>query len=561
MAPSGTEAATAPAAAAATPHVLSGLPMDVVEDILWYASYKDSKTAYTLAFVSKAVSKLTAENRWRVIAITSQRQAFALQRTVFQARDPDDQGGGAACVLATKAYLDARGIDYNSVDNRSYISCDVVYLKIKCPGMTRSGEEKVESVVLRMPEYKKGERTSISLPSRQPEMHIEHLLIDTQGAQDDQGRSSLDHITKALQDDCVYLPWWPFWDGDGGEDNVYLEKLKCLSIGPGETEPMFDHWVDLPARHVSELTMVLDGSRGFVESWVPEILAYQSLDRLHVVTVGGGVGQPPWDDLERLRAGTTRPIEWEATTVEWLPSVGYLQRPHRGVTHLRYDAPRLAFEPATGTAQQLRRFLREVCFAIDDAEEWNLLLTRPFDVWQGCFKEAAVLQSWGFGQFRRLHLAWHTQDGEVDDAFSNELQGAVQDAFGWHGSKGPAQTVVAGQDDLRYDLLDPTRDKAHFKRGVLDGYTQDDENALQSLRVKLSSEVEDARWRPDGYVEPDYGDNHAAIVYGIRAPSTLLELGGSTGAFTKQQRLELFLDRAYGGQGAWATKEAERRRS
>lgn len=541
--------ADAPAAAATKPHVLAGLPIQVIEDILWYAAHKDYKTAHALAFVSKSVCKLTAEARWRVIAITSLHQAFALQRTLVFSRN-SHWWGEALDVLATRDYLDEGGLAYNCLDERSCISDGVIHLKIKRPGVTRSGGEVLESVELKMPWGKDRRGMSISLPPGQPEHYIEHLLIDIQ--EDAGASSSLDDLTKALRCDYFLLDWWPFQNGEAGEYDLYLLNLKCFSIGAADAEHMSEPWVRLPTCGVKELTMEYryDESSSFSEDWAWLILTHP-LDRLHIMSIGGG--EPPWNDLERFRAGTIRPIEWEASTAEWVPSVGYRKTPHRGVTYLRFDAPQRAFEPAATTAQRLRRFLHEVCFVREEAEEWNERLTRPYSVWEYWGLKVDVLKEWGFGQFRRLHLAW----GEGGDAeLARELQRAFEEVYGWHGCNGPEDAAVPGEDALQYDLLDPRRDKARFKTNILKGYTSDDEHALELLDAKLFNEAEDRVWeRVEELGEPYYDNSMGKEVeYAIRAPSTVLQFGPGAGAFTKRQRLELFLDRAYGGEGAWATK-------
>lgn len=205
-------------------------------------------------------------------------------------------------------------------------------------------------------------------------------------------------------------------------------------------------------------------------------------------------------------------------------------------------------------------------------------------IWQDDFPAAETLRSWGVGSFARLHLAWEVppnsdaslpgstsnassnatanggllaggwpresrdvwtdrsetlplrlddvDPGRIQDSFAREMQDEIWARFGWR----PADLNDArrGLDGLQYALV--TRHEAESSQmaaAMPMGVTEEDRNALARLREALRAR--DARGAAH------LGHVIDTLQFGVRAPMTLVKLGGM-GAFTKQQRLQLFLE-------------------
>lgn len=560
---------------------LPPLPLELVYHIFWLASYSDYKTAHALAYVSKAVCKLTAANRWRVVAITSERQALALQRTLEQAREPDVVGP-AQNMLAMRDCIDAHGIPFEWVSCHSSLKYHGAHLDIRDPSGRRTCQMTIDIIPLLDEPFTE---MIISLPCDHPERFIEHLFVDIYHDWATMKHPTVfQHLRSLLPK--PYFPFdWPFASQLADEEAIDWQEytfsnLQHLSLGFDEEFTARSFWEDIGECNATEVTMVFQSYTLESEDWIGKFLSHHRVQRLHVIGIDdqssvAGI-PPPFAQLERMRAGSTRPAWQDGHLWPWGD-----ENPPTGITHLRYDTQKFAFRPTTITANRIRPLLQEPCFPrkVPGAAE-------PLSLWRDPSDEAALLRSWGYGSFQRLHLVWGvdanqdaspstsapaadsgggwpaeahdvwtdttvpsaTADGlAIDDgtadSFAAELQDAIWGAFGWRGTQ--RDTHVPQQGDLHYDLLSPhapSVDTGYFER-IAQGYTDTDRSALTSLRARLRREMPQ--------LTPFRCDE---LQYGVRAPSTLMKLGGVKGAFTRRQRLELFFDRAYGGEGAWATK-------
>lgn len=233
-------------------------------------------------------------------------------------------------------------------------------------------------------------------------------------------------------------------------------------------------------------------------------------------------------------------------------------------------------------------------------------LPKPISVWDSQSPEASLLRERHFGTFQSLHLAWDVDDsnaelgrdwldedrrgsapetvdtdGDTESTtaletggwprerfgawteradrnatlkFKGELSEAIWQLYGWKPAprmRKPDVSISSGsiEKPLRHDewyqfVADGS---GQFGERIAAGYGEKERNDLHRLeevskqaqgRSKAESELERGESKP------------SALRYAVRAPSTLLKLGGP-GAFTRQIRLSLFLDRAAGGRGAW----------
>ncbi|SPO32721.1 uncharacterized protein UTRI_05778_B [Ustilago trichophora] len=72
----------------APPNVVQKLPNELLYHIIRLAAASDYKTAHACAYVSKAVCKWTARDRWRTVIITTTKQFKSLMQILLQTRHP-----------------------------------------------------------------------------------------------------------------------------------------------------------------------------------------------------------------------------------------------------------------------------------------------------------------------------------------------------------------------------------------------------------------------------------------------------------------------------------------
>lgn len=192
-------------------------------------------------------------------------------------------------------------------------------------------------------------------------------------------------------------------------------------------------------------------------------------------------------------------------------------------------------------------FLREVCFAGDSGSSGMELSTvtgnangtvqGPFISVMGDDSMAAeVLRDMGVGQFKRVHFTW---DGETEPLRS-ELVERITEGYGW----APAGASNAdGTDWLEhYRFVKPGA--GDMVDEVLRNEVGNDLNRLANIEKAMAAKV---RQRPGGAAFAG-----RKLRYAIRAPATVVKLGGAQAAISADARLALFLNRAQGGSGAWA---------
>lgn len=219
----------------------------------------------------------------------------------------------------------------------------------------------------------------------------------------------------------------------------------------------------------------------------------------------------------------------------------------------------------------------------------------PLSVLEDASDEAAILRSWGVGRFERLQLAWEAKgapkaedlpwarrarftavesttaddkaadgkstaggfgggwpreardvwtersDRELVSTFQAELIECVQELYGWSAVAQPPRTEDAPQSSLRYLFAPPNRGEY----GPL--IASDAGPSLQVVAQALSQITN----RPvSTRNESTTNEDQKTLGFAVRAPSTLLKLGGAA-AFEKEARIAYFLDRARGERGAW----------
>lgn len=190
--------------------------------------------------------------------------------------------------------------------------------------------------------------------------------------------------------------------------------------------------------------------------------------------------------------------------------------------------------------------------------------------------EADLLRDWCVGSFKRLHLAWEVPATPRTDAigkevcataqnndtdrwprermdiwtdrsgrvlapnFKTELVEAINELYGWLPFAHDGKTDLTGNP-----YLFAPRGAGEFGERIVKGFNGDSAADLETISNDIVLILADRM--NERFVKPA-----APIVeYAVRAPSTVLKLGGE-GAFTIEQRMALFLDRARGGPGAWA---------
>ncbi|CAO1612654.1 unnamed protein product [Parajaminaea phylloscopi] len=412
-----------------------------------------------------------------------------------------------------------------------------------------------------------------------------HLCIEMQDLSWDEDVNGAEEVLALLR--ARLIPRNPAC-ADGACELVSLGARELAGMRQGRFHP------PIGSRLARQVTVVWDGDEDNLQ-WFPNSPLYHC-SRLHVVAENLGppeAGIPmPIDRLECLRAGT------RATKgrLLGLPDTGH------AVTHLRYDTRRFAFKPASITATRLRPFLQEPYVA--STEEQSALTTTPAFSYAGrpharppqgsgnaslgshrrrqpvpapqdSSPEAKVLRQWGYGSFQRLHLAWDlatspAQSARESDctstttggwprertdawterasresarAFNEEMVDSFNELYGWRPVSARQQ---GGDGEPRADAgnyLFAPLGAGLFGERINHGFDDKSREALLQMGRSIRDELEREGRATSASQQPE-------IKYAVRAPSTVLKLGGP-GAFTFEQRLELFLDRAAGGPGSW----------
>lgn len=573
-------------AATANLSQLPHLPNELLNRIFKLAA-DDPKTAHALAYVSRAACALSAPERWRVVTLTSIEQYLCFCRALAIAQ------GDPAVIIHTECTVEA--VRVLAPIFRQHSQTTAVG---PCP----SSAEPWHTVnrIIRETVSRHATTKPLSLPSSTPGQLTRHFYFDADAdaaARYGEGAHrfsiALYKVAHAVARTAhALLPdKYPHIIGDSFDaemspgicpptpDWTQFSQVQHLSLGLSPQEPL--SFAFRPLRLLNffaprELTTGCHDSQG-----PPGVSLLPKIDRLRKVHFFGVDPLHPVSGLEvpvqlihQLRAGSVSEDSFLGQFALQDRERHGADRGHRptstGVTHVRYDTRAFALRPANITAGRLAPLLREVCVARDErASIWSPIAPAP-PIWSDYCEEAQLLRSWGIGSFERLHLAWalppeqkrhphrrdellaggwpreahdvwtdssqrpYASDDVVHDSFASELQDAIWSVFGWQGPLGNKTQV---RDDLHYDLLtvDPDDSRSRSLHRVING---------DPLQIDRMNDLRAA-------VRGRFPESRASLQYGVRAPSTLIKLGGTTGAFTRAQRLELFWDRAMGGRGAW----------
>ncbi|CAO1621259.1 unnamed protein product [Sympodiomycopsis kandeliae] len=477
------------------------LPNELVLRILETAAWQDTTTAHTLAYVSKAACKVTAHARWHtVVLLSKQSQAYFLR---------------------TLTYADSR-------------------------------------------------RLSLPDQSSTPAHYVRHLFLDFPFQQDTYSAPyKHDDPAEPVADllrRCTSLTHL----------SIEIEALNLLILT--------DKW---PKIHIDEMTITYHGSgsardrgHGFFGNFLNMFTGQlNQVKRLHVIGIDPQSDltgmEIPYRAFDYARAGSASRI------------VTSREDPLNGFTHLRYDTRRFALRPASITARRLRPFLQELALAgrprlahlnsnggdpshssssftytgrrhaapergsgLINQGDTHLSSTSVHD---DPSEEASLLRSWGVGSFQHFHIAWNPPSDTAAPTSADEELGTS--SGGWpkeshdvwtntnlHNPQDVSDTFLAELQESLWELygwssptnssLLPISDDGNYLSRIPLGFDRMDRERLESIQRKLDSQTT------------------TRIVYGVRPPANVFRLGG-IGAFTREERLKLFIDRSKGGKGAW----------
>ena len=542
---------------------MSALPTELVYAILSLAASADPATAHRLAYVSRAVCRATAAARWHTVVLTSVAQLERFWLTLLAADDPVAQN---------------------------------------------EETEEDESIY----DHPNAERTRfVSYPSARPGEYVRNLFIDTTPDPDPDPGSAppqeLDLLSRAsaVQTEREAAALSAAAALATAHPSTSWAALQRLKLAPTRARArlsgLLEHLPALaylalgsvemqlfsPSMHAvspEELMLVYDGNDALVAlvllSGVDEMAHWTAdaaptlggirrhLRRLHVVgndPRSGLAGLPmPVDILEPLRAGSFSPgslIHALSFTNPTPHSSDDTSPPCHGVTHLRYDTRKFSFRPSEIVAARLRPFVQEL--TIPEPEPSTAASPRQFTHTgprhaapprgAGATSSlngqttippalhsllpsspaAQALHSWGAGGFQRLLLRWDTPTGPQPERDTSGWPDEKRDAWtaAPNGRQAAFQTEMA--DSLRtlygWSGRSPNRlDATESVARILRGFSAADSAALQRIQERLGH----------------------PLTFDARPPAEFIRLGGQA-AFTRAERLAIFLDRAAGGAGSW----------
>lgn len=534
---------------------LKQLPVELIKTICIQAAYSDWKCGYALALTSQDVCRWTAKARWSTVVLTSYSQRVSFWKAICAI--PEDTAQGFFELVA--------GPDNERI----------------------SRFKQLVDQYMELPPVSKRMCEGLSFPSSQPHRFVENLFVEDEEESRVESVYALDTIEYPLPSSL--LTRW-FQDETSQLNVVSLGKQQAASLNyiPTWKEGALSH-----AFILKELTMVVDGN----ESWPSHTIVPFSVQRLHIIGVSAdaelsGV-EPPWSLFRMLQQ----------------PILTSTQPQRRMLTHLRYDTRRFAFKPAEITAKRLRPLLQELT-AAPTAQMIELDLSQASAKYRHTGPRHAApargagnllhlkripglvpvsqlindpvakkLHEIGVGQLHFVQLAWkpmpnsagesadkvakpsteetggwprerrgawteRTEKHSQDSAFAAELQEAIDLNWGW--AAPGVQSAYEHCKGFHYGA--PKEQNSAFSHGGMLSESaqlgQIGENAatLDAVHNFLSKCV--PKWRQDQI------DGGPLARYGIRAPLSLLHLGGLA-ALTMQNRLRVFENRVCGGQGPW----------
>lgn len=589
-----------------------GLPIELVEKICLYAAEADRKSAHTMAFVSRRICKLTANARWRIIAITSISQFMAFVREVHAI--PDDEYNVLISNLGRidpffKA-LRLRGI-HQIIEVDTWEEKKAIYdieEKYYDPECNEDIDSQIQTASKELRKMRR--KCVISFPpSGEPHENIRHLYMDLPDLSDSLGQCmgstngwdawlAILHKARLSCQNCrditddVFVPGCLFHYKFHGLFSRELGnfKLDHLSLGT-RCLSLFDR------THCREITLVYDLSESSMDFYNLQSLSH--LERFHIIGIDSQSKlsgcAPPWDLLQGVNF--EHPLN---------------------LTHLRYDTRKFSFKPAEIFATRLRPLLQEMTFKPNDLKSLqkadenayshsgprhsapirnshvNISRTRssliPLQLMTGDKRAKYMLEVKGVRYLDFLQFAWDPMNASEKRAediplhqrarYSNghgEYAG-VDETGGWPRERRGAWTERSDRDvapSFEMELREAITSLYGWHAPGIEPAAQF-VTRVDALPLKERKTFFNVAFIPDGAGEmvqkmkfglKEFDRKHLKFAaeelrqegfnvadedlqYGVRAPESLIHLGGKV-PFEVEERLALFEDRARGGKGAW----------
>ncbi|SPO30314.1 uncharacterized protein UTRI_05778 [Ustilago trichophora] len=419
----------------APPNVVQKLPNELLYHIIRLAAASDYKTAHACAYVSKAVCKSTAPDRWRTIVITSTEQLEALAQILFLT-NPYPVPARQFLSLPTESY-DDKGVIKIRPSPAEYV--ENLFVETEC-----TDYESLETS-----EHSMGIRHRNFDPRRFLE-YFNHLNYFAVGPNE----------ISAFDMSCAHLPRKMLITSDNEN-----QLRNCLADIASEGERADVHYQQMGGK-----------------LWIPSRAgSAQRLKSLHVISMNQDselTGAPmPVDRLESLRSGSIAPgsliqrmqnlsppdgaetqrhycrrrasdylapnvhdNEYSRVPISIRAREAYVEEPGQGSTHIRYDTRKFSFRPCEITATRLRPFFQELTTTnTTNQERRNRTMDFSHDGPRhaapprgaGNFSSSArssqthespltaknaVLGLFGCSKFQRLHLCWDPMPKSIHES-------------------------------------------------------------------------------------------------------------------------------------------------
>lgn len=573
----------------------SFLPPELHDDIFIQAA-EDPKTAHSLALVSRRACKLTADARWRVIVITNIDQFLCLWRTLCLAAGDSYAFAISNRVLETyrsvQGYPHGHKLCTGQVVGK-LVSPDVLELWSEDCSCKESCRWKVERAD---PDWASSATAEpISLPSRKPASFTRHLFVDcdevgwwnpVDGAHCRHKEAEHERTVRTLQDLHrlleIVLEYMqqcePHEDASSARgcraswdpDSVWkaFTNLHHLSVRPS-TFNWHSHVLCFRPSLIEdmqppELTLVCTEPTPLQDFFDYSLRSSKYRPRkLHLIIKQGNTSAS--DEVREsylfclglMRAGGTWSLrsalqafgDFISSDADLLPPQDLLAGRQNGVTHLRLDACWENIQPVLDSPTLLAEFLYEACIyrrTQDRAQTQSFLSQSPLtnlpSIWSDPSGEAEFLRSLGAGSFARLHLVWHQEARTAPASLSSTTGSTGSD---------PSSTIdnaVSDQEGMERIIAELYRQIGWYGHGHR--YCEDDLD-FQLLGSQAPRNQYREHIITEAMLSLGIPESLLSIRPGWRAPNTVLKLGGVPAAMTRTQRLDLFLDRAMGGNGAW----------
>lgn len=588
------------------------LPVELVEHICILAAEADRGCAHQMAFVSRSICRLTALARWRVIAITSYDQFIALYRILQAVPCGTFDNAVEAFNFARVSYTSHASEEGERECSYPPGKALASMLEMMRPACSKEVRIQRRGSTVSLPSS--GEphefirHLYIDLPHPEDTISAKDVNSDwkvslstgwRKGMKDSQEFIS-NYLNDTVHRDPSMMDYWAA--GSRARLLQGLEGLTLDHLSVGDLENSLLNTVDGNVTRIREMTAVTKSSDDCSYGKL------RSLERLHLIGIDpdsrtSGMS-PPWAHLDLATRGASlhrlthlrydtrkfsfKPAEIFATrlrvmlqeyTVE--PQSGFTAKNEAEDTY-RHTGPRHA-APSRNAGYRHQHgsilsslipvhhmrgdaradFLREEMGIgrLDFLQfAWDPMSTsekREEDVPphqrarysaldQKDEASQAALDTGGWPRERRG--AWtERSDRDVAPSFGVELRDAINALYGWH-TPGieTAGKFVAHKETLPMEEWKLAKNVAfspdyavEMSSRIKNGFKEEDRLHLSEMQDKLSREM-----TRQGL------DVSCKLQYGIRAPQSLVHLGGKV-PFEPMDRLALFEDRARGGKGAW----------